>query len=685
MKKLLMLALSCIGSCIVLKAQVTVGFNNIFNDIAFSRQGKMVAVGGIDAFGGALITSINGLAAVGLRGIGVDWQGEKFIVAGGNVGRFNADGSLDASFGENGIVPGLSGIDVKVLCNNKILVAGGGGIYRLLPDGGVDSSFGQNGFAQGPSIVNKIEVQPDGKIVSISDKAVLRFNSDGTVDNSFTMGTLPAGVGELSDLALQSDGKVVAATYFKTINGDDFYGNDFALLRFNPDGSLDLTFSGDGMAILDINRPIYKDVAVAVQNDNKILLAGTAFLYQCPCPTVANFSIVVARFNTDGTLDESFGTPTSITAYGPTAFFFDGKGKTVVGSLVQAREMALYRDSIYVAGGTTPATKSTGTSAVVAVVANTPGSAPLVLQPHIEVSSTLNFCSAQDNYIIPPPHISDNCDWTQISFTITGATNRSGSGSDASGSFNPGISVISWHVTDAGGDTATAQTTVSISTGGGIADTTAFPQGDLNTVYYGYAPASTITLRAQADRIVGPVAYLWNTGSTTSSISVSPSVTTTYTVTMTNTTGCSYTYNKTVQVIDVRCGNKLDKVMLRKNGKDLCVSENAVPALLHTDASLGSCDHNAAVTYGNSKASKDFTARALPNPGTSSFVLDISPTGSTPVKMIVYTIDGKLVEEQTFMPDHEIQFGQTYRPGTYLVQITQGVQSRIFKFVKIKK
>jgi uncharacterized delta-60 repeat protein len=111
--------------------------------------------------------------------------------------------------------------------------------------------------------------------------------------------------------------------------------SDFALLRFNADGSLDNSFSGDGMVTLDINH--YNDYAVSVglQADGKILLAGTAGLFQCPCPTVPNISMAVARFTADGTLDESFGEPTTLSIYNtapPNEISFDGKGKTVLGS-----------------------------------------------------------------------------------------------------------------------------------------------------------------------------------------------------------------------------------------------------------------------------------------------------------------------------------------------------------------
>jgi uncharacterized delta-60 repeat protein len=352
MKKLFLFIAFCLLLSIAGYSQF-LGFYT-YNDVAVSQQGKVVAVGGPMPGIGPMVTSLGTFYNGWSPGMGIDWQGEKFIVVADRVGRFNADGIPDQSFGTGGTVS-IAGTDVKVLCNGKILTAGGS-ITRLLPDGATDPSFGTNGVASASFPIKKIAVTPDAKIIAIGDHQVTRFNENGTPDPSFTQGVITNGVDYFTELAIQTDGKILVSATYTTTNGNP----DFALLRFNADGSLDNSFSGDGMVTLDINHKSDYAVSVGLQADGKILLAGTAVIYQCPCPTVPNISMAVARFTENGILDESFGEPTTIPVYNsgpPYALTFDGKGKTVLGSLLIARAMALYHDSIYLAGSTAPSSK----------------------------------------------------------------------------------------------------------------------------------------------------------------------------------------------------------------------------------------------------------------------------------------------------------------------------------------
>jgi hypothetical protein len=85
--------------------------------------------------------------------------------------------------------------------------------------------------------------------------------------------------------------------------------------------------------------------------------------------------------------------------------------------------------------------------------------------PVITCPPAQTFCAVNSNtYTIPPAAASDNCSGTlNITYQITGATTRSGTGNNASGLFNVGISTITWTVTDACGNTATCTTTVTIN------------------------------------------------------------------------------------------------------------------------------------------------------------------------------------------------------------------------------
>ena len=135
---------------------------------------------------------------------------------------------------------------------------------------------------------------------------------------------------------------------------------DIALFRFGLNGTLDPSFSGDGWLTLDMAERFDEGVDVSLQSDGKIVVLGTGLLFQCPCPAVGNYAYIVARYNSDGTLDTSFGQPTTLPIYSLTPPFsvsFPGMGKTVMGSFFRATALKLYGDSIYVAGARTPRNK----------------------------------------------------------------------------------------------------------------------------------------------------------------------------------------------------------------------------------------------------------------------------------------------------------------------------------------
>ncbi|MEZ5845102.1 MAG: delta-60 repeat domain-containing protein, partial [Hyphomicrobiaceae bacterium] len=129
-----------------------------------------------------------------------------------------------------------------------------------------------------------VALQPDGKIIvagygvvgSTVDFAVVRYNPDGTLDTSFGGGDgiVTTPVGSSNDLglsvALQSDGRIVVAGY--SYNGAN---NDFALVRYNADGSLDDSFGGgDGIVTTPIGSSHDQAYSVALQSDGRVVVAG---------------------------------------------------------------------------------------------------------------------------------------------------------------------------------------------------------------------------------------------------------------------------------------------------------------------------------------------------------------------------------------------------------------------------
>jgi uncharacterized delta-60 repeat protein len=243
--------------------------------------------------------------------------------------RFNANGTVDSSFGFFGRVnTEFTNIfnEAKALVlqpDGKILVAGsvygfsGSGNFaaaRFNADGTLDSSFGTDGkriidFAGFDDRANAMALQPDGKILIAGstvtanldpgDFGVVRLNSDGTLDSGFGVNGLThidfdsSSYDYANAIALQSDGKILLAGQAVTGN------SNFGMLRFNANGTLDTGFGTGGKVVYaPSGGSNYSANAIALQPDGKILLAGRT--------SDANLYFVAARFNPNGALDSSF-------------------------------------------------------------------------------------------------------------------------------------------------------------------------------------------------------------------------------------------------------------------------------------------------------------------------------------------------------------------------------------------
>ena len=208
----------------------------------------------------------------------------------GTLIRLNANGTLDSSFGTNGIVNGGDGEAISVDANGRIVVAriyetGNGNnvrryvsLKRLLSTGQPDNSFGSNGTAIGFQTtythLNFARDNLGGFLVgsvysgSPSNPIVGRFTSNGLVDTSFHgTGSLIldyAGLGGgLPAITTQSDGKIVVAAEVGVTGST--YG-DVGVYRLNYDGSPDLTFGNGGKTNFDIQGEDHVG-SVAIQQD----------------------------------------------------------------------------------------------------------------------------------------------------------------------------------------------------------------------------------------------------------------------------------------------------------------------------------------------------------------------------------------------------------------------------------
>jgi hypothetical protein len=302
--------------------------------------------------------------------------------------------------------------------------------------------------------------------------------------------------------------------------------------------------------------------------------------------------------------------------------------------------------------------------------------------------------SISGSYTIPAITATDNCSTVTYGYVITGATSRSGSTSNASGTFSPGSSTITWTVTDGSGNTQTCQTNVIVNSNiiVTIPDAFALSSGTLaNTVYIGYAPASTLTLVTQVSGGNPGYTYLWSTGATTSSINVSPVVNTVYSVTITDQYGCHGMANKSVSVKDIRGGKKLDKVTIchSQPGSSftVTVSSSEVPIHLSHGDMLGACTPpSKTVTKNNTEEIlliDKIQLSAIPNPSANSFAITVKGGSDEKVSLRVVDIFGRTVEQKIVQSNQTLKIGARYRTGIYLVEAVQGKEKSVLRLIKI--
>jgi uncharacterized delta-60 repeat protein len=251
--------------------------------------------------------------------------------------RYNADGTLDTSFGTGGFVIedfstlNDSAYSIAIQSDGKIVAAGNASIsghsdfavVRYNADGTPDTSFSGDGkvttnINSRDSDAGSMALQSDGKIVvaggtsSITgpyDFSLVRYNADGTPDTSFGTGgtvitALSADYDYASAMTLQSDGKIVAAG-LSDISG---FAN-VAVLRYNANGILDTSFSGDGIVTTKIGNWASFASAIALQSDGKIVAAGAASI-----SNNYDWEFAVVRYLASGSTAPAAPTLNSVTA-----------------------------------------------------------------------------------------------------------------------------------------------------------------------------------------------------------------------------------------------------------------------------------------------------------------------------------------------------------------------------------
>jgi predicted CXXCH cytochrome family protein len=242
------------------------------------------------------------------------------------IARYNANGSLDTSFNSTGYVTtsfgtnySASAYTLAIQSDGKIVAAGffyysstnqGFALARYTSTGSLDNTFGSSGMVTTTvgiraSHAYALAIQTDGKIVAAGDarqsgyfyqdSALVRYNTDGSLDSSFgSGGKVITQVCVCDDyayaLAIQSDGKLVTAgTSNDNATSCTYINNDFSVVRFNTNGSLDSGFGSSGIVKTPVGGTVGTSSssahAVAIQSDGKIVAAGEG-------GTPDNFAIV---------------------------------------------------------------------------------------------------------------------------------------------------------------------------------------------------------------------------------------------------------------------------------------------------------------------------------------------------------------------------------------------------------
>lgn len=279
------------------------------------------------------------------------------------LARYNANGSLDTSFGDDGKIlldsgdiPLFDGYSANPIVraivvqeDHKIVIAGSSDsqayfLARLNPAGDMDTSFGINGWVISARIdrgeITSLALQADGKIVAGGalirgvydlDAMIWRFNADGRLDSSFVSSPTP---GRLVDMAVGSDGKIIG---INNIWPEDPTQERFTIARYLPSGAFDSSFHGDGVD----DEPIRygRGIGVAVLEDGRIVVAAVSSMSP-PVGTTVELEQRLYRFAVDGSPDTSFGGSGRVT-FRPGGY----------GYAVELNDIALSGGRIITAGG----------------------------------------------------------------------------------------------------------------------------------------------------------------------------------------------------------------------------------------------------------------------------------------------------------------------------------------------
>jgi len=641
--------------------------------------------------------------------------------------RYNLDGTLDNTFGGDGIVVINTGGNaiarsIAVQSDGRIVVAGSTSVgfssnftvIRINSDGSLDKSFDHDGIViteiyEGFSSASALALQNDGKIVVAGSVgyyksgsfAIARYNTDGSIDSTFDndgIALVEAGLnGNINAIALQSDGKIVAAGYRHV----DYFSTQSALLRFNTNGSLDNTF-GDNGIITKRLAPQNEFYTVAIQTDGKILAGGFS-----ESPIGRN--LVLARYNENGTPDNSFDGDGEIRTNqifgnisiraiallnnkivavkdnfnilifnndGSPDSAFNGDGTAVVNFNNKSgisTSIKIYNNNIYIAGYINNGTNVTANNdfALGVIPIENSSNITITCPAPVTVNTEKGLCNAVVNNI-EPGLIGSVAD---IRYNLTGATAAIGSGNASGQRFNKGITTV--HYFSQSDPSKSCSFTVTVR--------------DLEApVITGLKPG--ITTIWPPNHKMTPVDLYYtsrdNCNVSSCSISISSNEPTA------GTPDWIINNDHKISLRAERNGNGNGRIYTIKvvckdaegNPSNAAFTTVTVPKSMGKNKKDNTALKNVFDELNEEKTKTSFNVMATPNPTTSGLKISIQNQASQQLQkadILVYDIYHRVVERKDKVATNQtIVMGSNLLPGIYFVEVIQGNQRKTIKVLK---
>jgi uncharacterized delta-60 repeat protein len=321
-----------------------------FNLIGFNPDGTLDTTFGTN---GKVSTTISTINNDNISVLLLDQNQKIWAFSHFGVARYNTDGSLDVTFGNNGIFSSVFEVDYAKMKNaavqndGKFIIgisdsSSSAYLKRFNANCSVDTSFGNNGKAVFPNIANNyitsLKVLSDNSIIVSAGDRVYNLNSNGVFNNSFG-GGLGYALGDTYDK--------INFNLDVFLNGKILTHRGSIIRKYLNNGLLDPSFSEDGQ--VEVN---FQDFSIFAQPDNKVILTYKKGLD-------GDFNFVITRLNEDGSTDTTFGTNGSTEVdyggknnYGTFVSLYDDK-ILVTGTLIKSnnQDVALYRfNNDYVVG-----------------------------------------------------------------------------------------------------------------------------------------------------------------------------------------------------------------------------------------------------------------------------------------------------------------------------------------------